>query len=289
MLFIIIIVLLLAIGLFFLFRAILRVPPSKMTATLENARKSRLVSNTKDGFPTLLSKLLSKAVKLNQTKRDKMLSDFERLGIQQTPENFIGEAAVRTVFFVLISLVFIPLGFPILTVIISMLGVVVFIKSGQDITDKIKELNNEIESELPRMVSTLEHSLAESKDLVRFFENYRSVSGEVLRAELNWLVFKMQTGNVRHALEQFRDRLNMPDITQMVALLISINDGVYQHSALIRLESDMHKTQQEKLRAEILARPRRFRGVFILLIVALVALLMVGLFITIYQGLNTFS
>jgi pilus assembly protein TadC len=170
-----------------------------------------------------------------------------------------------------------------------MIGVVYFVKSGQDVSEKIKQLNSEIESELPRMVSTLEHSLAESTDLVRFFENYRSVSGDVLRAELNWLVFKMQTGNVQHALEQFRDRLNIPDVTQMVALLISINDGVYQNSALIRLESDMHKTQQEKLRAEVLARPAKFRGVFILLIISLIAVLMVGLFITISQKLGTFN
>lgn len=289
MVYIIIMILLFAIGLFFLFRAILRLPPKKMTATLLSARKRKLAGNTGEGFLTPLAILFGKAVKLSQHKREQKLSDFDRLGIRQMPEEYTGYAVARTVIFVLISLVFIPLGFPVLTVIISMIGVVYFVKSGQDISEKLKELNNEIESELPRMVSTLEHSLAESKDLVRFFENYRSVSGDVLRAELNWLVFKMQTGNVQHALEQFRDRLNIPDVTQMVALLISINDGVYQHSALIRLESDMHKTQQEKLRAEVLARPRKFRGVFILLIISLIAVLMVGLFITISQELIAFS
>jgi Flp pilus assembly protein TadB len=290
MLYIIIMVLLLAIGLFFLFRVLGGLPPGKMTATFESAvAKKTQAGSAGEVFLTPIAKLFCKFVKLNQHKREQMLSDFDRLGIQQTPEEYTGDAVARMIIFVLISLVFIPFGFPVMTVIITMLGVVYFIKSGQDISERIKKLNSEIENELPRMISTLEHSLAESKDLVRFFENYRSVSSDVLRAELNWLVFKMQTGNVQHALEQFRDRLNIPDVTQMVALLISINDGVYQHSALIRLESDIHKTQQEKLRAEILARPRKFRGVFILLIIALVALLMVGLFITIFQGLGTFS
>jgi tight adherence protein C len=281
-------VLFIAAGLFFLFRVVFVTPPHKVTAVFESEKRRRRIK-TGGSLLQPLTKQLSRIVWINSVRRNRLINELDRLNIRQTPEEYTADALVRTIIIVLVSFVFLPLGMPIMTPIIAMVGVMQFIRTRQEITDKIKELNSAIEDELPRMVSTLGYALAESRDLVRFFESYRSVAGDIFRADLNWLVFRMQTGNVQVALENWRDRINIPVLSQIVSLLISINDGVYQNSALIRLESDMRTMQREKLRREALARPRQFRPVFILLVVAVLAVLLIGIFNALLSNMNFFG
>ena len=283
----IIMMLFIAVGLFFIFRAVYVTPPHKVTAVFESEKRRRKI---KTGGPLQpLAKRLSRFIWISGARRNKMISELDRLNIHQTPEEYTAAALMRTIIIVLISFVFLPVGMPIMTPVVAMVGVMQFIRSRQEVKDKIKDLNNEIENELPRMVSTLRYALGESHDIVRFFENYRSVSGDALRADLNWLVFRMQTGNVQAALENWRDRISVPVLSQVVSLLISINDGVYQNSALVRLESDMRTMQREKLRREALARPRQFRPVFILLVVAILAVLLIGIFNALLSNMNFFG
>ena len=192
---------------------------------------------------------------MSEYRKRQLAVDLGRLGITDSPELYTARAIAKTVLFIAAGLIFIPAGFPLLAVLSAIAGILIYIKDRQDFTKKLHRLNRQIESELPRLVETLNYSLPANRDIILFFEKYRHVAGKAMERELNRLLLDMKTGNPEAALREWDARLGIPSLSAFVGILCSSYQGIDQRTNLLVLEQDIRARERENLRREVQKRP----------------------------------
>jgi hypothetical protein len=233
-----------------------------------------------------LAKLLAKLVRMSEYKKRRLRSELDRVGIEKEPEAFLSENMSRSIWAGVIGLVFIPAGMPFISIMLVIYAIMLYQKKNNSLRSKIAKMNRDIETELPRMVETLNFTLGDNNDLLKFFERYRRVAGESMGKALDRLILDMKTGNAEDALRAFDKTLVIPQISTLVSTLLGITHGIDQRTTLIVLEKDFRSRQRELLRREIDKRPRKVRTASVILTFSMVILMMVPLFVMIFQTLG---
>lgn len=220
---------------------------------------------------------VSKHIKLPIRKKRKLLTAIERLNIKETPEHYVAKAIIRSVFMFIPFLVFIPMGIPILSIVGVIIAVLMYHSAQQHLLDDVVKQNKQITEELPRMLETLNYTLKDNYDLLAFFEKYRLVAGPAMGSAIDRLIVDLKLGNQEQALRDFDERLGVPQVTALVAVLMGVTRGVDQRTALLIMEQDVRVTQREILRRELEKRPNGVKVSTIILMLLMVALMMVPL------------
>ena len=235
-------------------------------------------------FP--IAVVISKVIHLSEYKRRRWKSDLQRAGIKKTPELYISENLSRSVWIGAAGFLFIPLGMPFITILLILYAVLIYRKNSGKLKDKIAKMNKDIEAELPRMVETLNYTLSDTNDLLKFFERYRRVSGAAMGKALDRLIFDLKTGNAEDALREFDRSLAIPQISTFVSTLIGVTRGVDQRTTLVVLEKDFRARQREELRKEIDKRPGKVRLASVIMVFGMVILMLVPLIIMVVRTLS---
>lgn len=233
-----------------------------------------------------LAKAISKAIHISEYKRRRWKSDLQRAGIQKTPELYISENLSQSVWIGAAGFLFAPLGMPFITILLILYAFMIYRKNSSRMRNMIAKMNKDIEAELPRMVETLNYTLGDNNDLLKFFERYRRVAGTALGKALDRLIFNMKTGNAEDALREFDRTLAIPQITTLVSTLLGITHGVDQGATLIVLEKDFRARQRELLRREIDKRPGEVRLASVIMVFGMVILMLVPLIIMVVRTLG---
>ena len=139
----------------------------------------------------------------------------------------------------LFSFVFIPLGLTVITMLVMLLGVMLFFKERQAVSEKLKKINGRIHDELPRFVRTYNNSLKSSKDILKFMERYQKIAGEDFKYDLDILITDLKTGNTEEALQRFDERVNIPQLSTFISGVIGTSKGVDQETFFYLMEQDM--------------------------------------------------
>ena len=109
--------------------------------------------------------LLSALFPMSEYRRARYETDFARLGMTITPQDYVSGKIARSLMLALLGLAFIPLEIPWLTVLTGITGILACFQSDQKLRREIEKLNQAINAELPRMVGTMECTLGDSRDL----------------------------------------------------------------------------------------------------------------------------
>ena len=277
---------LLCVGLYQLAGAILCFPTGRWLKSIQSYR----------GTPTLsqrLNRALSPCVPLVQAiwpmseyRKRRLTVCLDRLGKQEDPERYRALALLRSILLALCGTFFLPFGFPLFSILLAIYAVLQYFKTIQAPQKKVAAMDDEIESELPRLIESINYSLADQRDLISIFRRYRRVAGPALGAELDILLMDMQTGNHESALRKMDSRLNIPQLSVLVATLCGVYQGADQRTSLMILEQDVRTTQREKLRKKMERSPGRIRAASFLLTRLLIFLFMVPLVILILSNLQ---
>lgn len=233
-----------------------------------------------------LARLFSKLFPMGEYKTKRLKADFSRLGLAQTPQEYVGAAMAKSMLLALVGLLFIPMGVPWLAFITALAALLAYFQTTQAVRKKVEAQNREIEAELPRLVETLNYTLQESRDLLAFFEKYRKVSGTALGTELDRLLADMKTGNQEAALRRMDARLGLPSFAALCAALCGVHQGVDQRLSLLVLEQDLRAKERETLRRLMEKRPGRIKAASFLLTVLMILLFMVPLVLLILSNLQ---
>ncbi len=233
-----------------------------------------------------LAKVIAKVLHISEYKRRRWKSDLQRADIQKTPELYISENLSRSFWIGATGFLFVPLGMPFITVLLILYALLIYRKNSGKLKDKIAKMNKDIEAELPRMVETLNYTLNDTNDLLKFFERYRRVSGAAMGKALDRLIFNLKTGNSEDALREFDRNLSIPQITTLVSTLIGVTRGVDQRTTLIVLEKAVRARQREQLRREIDKRPGKVRLASVVLVFGMVILMLVPLIVMVVRTLG---
>lgn len=242
----------------------------------------RMVSAVIDPLARLITRLLH----MSEYQRRQLTIDLGRLGFTDSPEQYMAKTIAKSVLFIAAGLIFIPAGFPLLAVLSIVAGILIYIKDRQDFSKKLNLLNRQIESELPRLVETLNYSLLANRDIILFFEKYRHVAGKAMERELIQLLLDMKTGNPEAALREWDARLGIPSLSAFVGILCSAYQGIDQRTNLLVLEQDIRARERENLRREVQKRPGRVKAAALILTLLMIIMFMVPLGLMIFKNIQ---
>ena len=239
-----------------------------------------------DTFVKSIARLIAKALHVSEYKKRQMIRELDRVGMKKTPEEFIAENISRSIWVGILGLLFVPMGMPVFSILMIILAVMLYQKNSRSIKTKIAKINREIESELPRLVETLNYTLSDNNDLISFFERYRRVAGKAMGEALDRLILNMKTGNVNDALRDFDKSIALPHVSTLVSTLLGITYGIDQTTTLIVMEKDFRSHQREILRREIDKRPGKIKIASIILTINMIILMMIPLIIMIIESFS---
>lgn len=282
--------LLLAYGIYTFAGQFITFPTKRTEKTMSSFKRKQSVAESFYNliiFP--LIKLLSKLMRMEPYESRKLEKDLQRAGISLSPAEYKAKAFVTAGLVVLISFIFIPLGLTVITLLVMFLGVMLFFKERQAVSEKLKKINGRILEELPRFVRTYNNSLKSSKDILKFMERYQKIAGEDFKYDLDILITDLKTGNTEEALQRFDERVNIPQLSTFISGVIGTSKGVDQETFFYLMEQDMKILASENIKREIAKRPGKIKKATVAVGVMMFILYLYPIFMDLKNGLGIFN
>ncbi|RCX10415.1 Flp pilus assembly protein TadB [Anaerobacterium chartisolvens] len=248
-------------GMYAFLTAVFSIPSRKTKIALKRIKSS---DDKKPGlYDMLLSPLVKKAadlIRLQPHKRNKLSVGLKKAGIGMEPEEYIAQAAVKSLLTACAGLLFILLGIPSAAMGCIFLSIAMYFKEKGKVDTVLKKTNEKILKELPRFIRTFSHSLKGTDDIIKIFETYRKVAGKAFQYDLDVLITDLKIGNHEEALKRFDERLNIPQLSTFVSGIIGTSKGIDQNTFFAFMEENMKTLARENLRRELQKRPGRFKA-----------------------------
>lgn len=248
----------LAMGFFFILADILKLPTVKVSKAVMNAgRNDKKLSGTAESILLDIAVKLSGLVRMDEYKKNRLKDTLKASGIQMTPETYTAYAYVKAgALLLLIPLCL--LVFPLLCPVIVFLALAIYYKEIRKASEKLKAKRDQMESELPRFVATIEQELKNSRDVLSILENFKKSASVAFAEELDIVSADMRSSNYEAALTRFEARLNSPQLSDVVRGLIIVlrgDDGAIYFKMLAHdfklLELQRLKTKAQKIPPKI--------------------------------------
>lgn len=282
--------LLIAVGIYSLVGNYITFPTTQTDKAMSGFKRKQSIGErfyTSVTYP--LTKIISKFIRMEGYQKRKLEKDLQRAGINLTPAEYYAKAYVTAGLVILSSFLFIPLGLPIITMCVMLLGIMLFFKERQSVKEKLNKINGKILDELPRFVRTYNNSLKSSKDILKFMERYRKISGDDFKYDLDILITDLKTGNTEEALQRFDERVNIPQLSTFISGVIGTSKGINQETFFYLTEQDMKILARENIKREIAKRPGKIKKATVAVGVMMFLLYLYPIFIDLKNGLGIFN
>lgn len=171
-------------GLGFILSDVFRIPKYPVSKAIKSLgkRKNKQISRLEIWLGDF-SNLIASKLRLNEYKRLQLKADLESADMTLSPEQYVGNAIVKSV---LIAVLAIPFLFfaPLISLVMIIIAIAVYVGEYRKVGKIIREKRRKIEYELPRLVSSIDKTLIHSRDVLGILDSYREHAGEELRREL---------------------------------------------------------------------------------------------------------
>ncbi|AMJ41534.1 tight adherence protein C [[Clostridium] propionicum DSM 1682] len=269
-----------AVGLFFIFADILKLPSlatgkAMLSATKQSREKSKNMDALINGWAVRLAKFLP----MDEYKRIRLLNTLSAAGMKETPEEFMANAIVKSGFIVL-AVVPALLIFPLIAPVLLFLAVIIYFKEIRKADEKLLAKREKIEVELPRFVATITQELKASRDVLSILENFKKNAGEDFAKELDILTADMRSSSYEAALTRFEARINSSMLSDIVRGLIGVLRGDDGAMYFQMLSHDMKQLELQRLKAQAMKIPSRIR---VFSFMMLICFLMTYIVIIVYE------
>lgn len=252
-------VILLAAGLYFILAGVLKLPTMSAAKAMLNAgRTNKKVVKSMEAWLMAGAVKLSKHIRMDEYKHSRMANVLKAAGISMTPEVYSAYAITKAgaiLLGVLPCLILLPLLSPVLII----LAVLTYFKEIRKADEQLKEKREQIESELPRFVSTIEQTLKASRDVLAMMENYKKNAGPAFAHELDVLTADMRSSSYEAALTRFEARLNSPMLSDVVRGLIGVLRGDDSAVYFQMLAHDFKALELQRLKGQAQKIPPKIR------------------------------
>lgn len=246
-------------GLGFILSDVFRIPKYPVSKAIKSLgkRKNKQTSRLEIWLGDFSNFIASK-LRLNEYKRLQLKADLESADMMLSPEQYVGNAIVKSV---LVAVLAIPFLFfaPLISLVMFIIAIAVYVGEYRKVGKIIREKRRKIEYELPRLVSSIDKTLIHSRDVLGILDSYREHAGEELRRELEITVADMRSGNYEVALTRLESRVGSSMMSDVTRGLISVIRGdktdVYWGNLVLKF-SDYQRTL---LKTEANKAPKRVR------------------------------
>ncbi|MPM10039.1 hypothetical protein SDC9_56363 [bioreactor metagenome] len=250
---------LLASGLFFILADILKLPSlatqkAMLSAFKQNRKSAKSIDTIINGWAIRIAKFIP----IDEYKKRRMKNTLNAAGMNQTPEEFIAVAVIKSGLIVLGVILSLTI-FPLLAPILLFLAVLIYFKEIKKADEKLSVKKEKIEIELPRFVATITQELKASRDVLVILENFKRNAGEDFANELDILTADMRSSSYEAALTRFEARINSPMLSDITRGLISVLRGDDGAIYFQMLAHDMKQLEIQRLKARAMKIPPKIR------------------------------
>lgn len=275
-----------AAGLFFIFADALKLPTmGAAKAMLGAGKQSKKASKTVEAYLMSGAVKLSKIIRMDEYKRSRMQNVLKAAGIAMTPEIYTAYAIVKAGA-ILLGVIPCLLLFPLLSPVLVFLSVLVYFKEIRKADEQLKVKREQIESELPRFVATVEQELKNSRDVISILEHFKKNAGVVFAKELDIVTADMRSSSYEAALTRFEARLNSPQLSDVVRGLIGVLRGDDGAIYFQMLAHDFKSLELQRLKGEAQKIPPKIRVFSFIMLLCFLFTYLVIIALEIMKSLN---
>lgn len=252
---------------------IFRLPNGKITKSL---RRASMGSGKKSGSEVnhMIAVQLSKIMMINEYKRQEMAEKLAVADIDETPEVFKAQGVVILLEFGIMA-IFFSLIHPIVSIIPIVLGIVFYRRHKNVVNNAVKDLQDQMDIDLPRFVYSLKQDMLISHDPLYILERHQNDYSDQWRKQMAITVADMHSGNYEMALQRLEGRVGSTSLSEVVRGLIEMSHGsdmsIYWETLQVRL-SEMRKAQ---LRKQVRKIPDKIHNLSLWLIGAILSIYIV--------------
>lgn len=293
-----VVIILVCLGLYFLFLHIFDVSEKKKTKNfnkliMNSAKRNSSLSAQIDEWGIKLenNSLIKKMI--NPYKREKMVNEFNILGINKTPEAHLAASLITGIIFIpvalLIMIIFALFGHFTIGLCVGMffilIGVLIALLEYNSIGSMISKRKEKIERELPSFISFVENTLKNDRDIVNLISSYTEEGDSPLIDELKVLLVDLKTGDYEYAFNRFSNRTNSSFVSEISRGLIAAMRGDDVKTYFEMLSFNLWEIEKRRLEKEALKKPKRvkiltfflYAGMMLLYIVVFATVILEGL------------
>ena len=275
-----------ALGLYFIFADLLKIPYLKTSKAIMNmGRQDKKLAHLIEAIIMDFAIKLSGFIPMDTYKKSRMTATLKAAGIKMTAECYAAYAFVKAGT-ILLAVIPCLLVFPILSFIFVLLAIAVFFKEYRRADENLRVKRQEIETELPRFVSTIEQELKASRDVLSMLENYKKNAGFLFANELNITCADMRSSGFEVALMRFEARLNSPQLSDVVRGLIAIIRGDNGLLYFQMLAHDFKQLELQKLKSQAQKIPPKIRVFSFIILLCFLFTYLAVMGIQIYNSLG---
>lgn len=252
------------IGLYLLLADLLGVPTFATTkAVITATRRGSLNRGAKQSksVEAILFDLavhLSKRIKMDAYKKQKLASTLRSAGITLSPEIYFAKAIVKGGV-VILTRTLALLIFPILFPVALLLGIAIFFREYKRAGEIVRKKRDAIEGELPRFVNTITQELQASRDILSMLQSYQKHAGPAFRTELDITIADMKSGSLETALTRLESRMGSASLSDVVRGLIAVIRGDNGIVYFQMLAHDLKLLEIQKLKLIAMKRPGKIK------------------------------
>lgn len=222
-----------------------------------------------EGFLGQTAKRLSRWIRLDGIRREKIASALSMAGEACTPEEYLARAFAGGLAVLVCGIPISaakPMIFPVSLTLAAAVGVYLY----YSIFDAVKKRRSIIEAEIPRFTLSLSQHLKNDRDVLRILTAYRKVAGAEFGAELDKTIAAMRSGSFEDALLRLAARVGSSMLSEVVRGLIGTIRGDDQTIYFEMLSHDMRKVEQNRLEKEAQRQPGKIRKYSMLMLLCIV-------------------
>lgn len=257
-------------GSFMVISDVLKLPTSKTLKARANvlngsAEETSSINLALENF----AKFLAKIIPMDEFKKQELAVDLRTAQLDISPEMFRANAMVKASIFVIASIPFFFV-FPIMGVLVLILSVVLYMSSA-NIKGRIAEKRESIESDLPRLVATIQKKLSYDRSIMAILTDFLPVASPELRRELEITIADINSGNEEAAITRLEARVGSSMMSDVCRGFITMIHGdiaeVYWSSLAIKF-SDLRR---QKMKDKALKLPKKANRISMFLLFAFIA------------------
>jgi hypothetical protein len=250
---------LLAIGLYFLFAQVLKIPTmSTAKAMLSAGKADKKAAKTLEAWLMSGAVTLSKFIRMDEYKHSRMVNILKAAGISMTPEVYSAYAITKAGA-ILLGVIPCLLLVPLLSPVLIILAVLTYFKENRRADEQLRAKREQIEGELPRFAATIEQTLKTSRDVLAMMEHYKKNAGPAFVWELDVLTADMRSSSYEAALTRLEARLNSPMLSDVVRGLIGVLRGDDSAVYFQMLAHDFKALELQRLKGQAQKIPPKIR------------------------------
>ncbi len=265
---------------------IFRLPTGRITKTLKNASMGNQKRSGSD-INHQIAVLLSKIIVINEYKRNELEEKLAIADINETPEVYKAQGFLIILEFGLLAILLASV-FPVFAAAPIIIGFVMHRNHKNIVTNAVKDLQEQIDIDLPRFVYSMKQEMLVSHDVLTILERHKNDYSDHWRKQMSITVADMRSGNYEAALQRLEGRVGSTNLSEVVRGLIEMSHGsdmsVYWETLQVRF-SEMRKAQLRKIVKKI---PDKIHNLSLWLIGAMLSIYIVVLITQLAESMSVF-